>query len=192
MEKKDLTPAALLSLIRNSDKTAFEILYQHMWEPLFIFAMKRLGCEEDAEDAVQEVFTNLWNRRHQLKVHNTPEAYLFSAVRYEVINCVHASWQHPEKIEKIQDSMLFSMDNTMKYLLAKELNVLIDKEVQQLPAKMREIYLMGVEQHRSVSEIAAILHLSEQTIRNQLNLARGRIKTSLKHALPLLLLIISR
>ena len=54
---------------------------------------------------------------------------------------------------------------------------------------MREVYLLSLEQQTTVPEIARELSLSEQTVRNQLNTARERLKVSLKHAFVLILLL---
>jgi len=77
------------------------------------------------------------------------------------------------------------VDNAAETLQSKELQAIVNQEVQSLPEKMREVYLLYIEQHRSVADIARVLSLSEQTVRNQLGLARTRLKKSLQHAMLL-------
>ncbi|WEK36350.1 MAG: sigma-70 family RNA polymerase sigma factor [Candidatus Pseudobacter hemicellulosilyticus] len=176
----------LIGRIRQDDATAFEQLYTLMWEPLYVFALKRLGATADAEDVVQEVFTNIWLRRHSLQINATVEAYLFTAVRYQTINQLRRILQSPEKLDQVNEAILPSTEAAFRNLLARETAAIINREVEQLPGKMREIYLLSVEQNRSVAEIATGLELSEQTVRNQLNLARTRIRKSLRAAYMLL------
>lgn len=179
----ELTDAELLRRIQQDDVQAFETLYLRLWESLFIFAMKRLGSEDDAEDVVQEVFASLWARRHSLQIRDTFEGYLFSAVKYKVINQVAAMMQHPEKLEYVREALLPAVNNIAEDINFNELQGALQQEVRSLPAKMREIYLLYIEQHRSVADIATLLSLSEQTVRNQLGLARTRLKKSLQHAM---------
>jgi RNA polymerase sigma-70 factor (ECF subfamily) len=179
----ELTDAELLQRIQQDDVQAFEALYLRLWESLFIFAMKRLGSEDDAEDVVQEVFASLWARRHSLQIRDTFEGYLFSAVKYKVINQVAAMMQHPEKLEYVREALLPAVNNIAEDINFNELQGALQQEVKSLPAKMREIYLLYIEQHRSVADIATLLSLSEQTVRNQLGLARTRLKKSLQHAM---------
>lgn len=183
-----LTNTELLQRIQQNDVPAFEMLYLRLWEPLFIFAMKRLGSEDDAEDVVQEVFASLWAKRHSLQIRENFEGYIFSAVRYKVIDQVSAMLQNPMKLELVRESLLPVAHNPSETLLSKELQGFLSREIQSLPGKMREIYLLHVEQHRSVADIAQVLSLSKQTVRNQLGLAKDRLKKSLQHAMLFFLL----
>ncbi len=183
MHITELNDTALLQRIQQDDVLAFETLYLRLWEPLFVFAMKRLGAEDDAEDVVQEVFASLWSRRHTLQIKDSFEAYLFSAVKYKVISHVAAMLQNPEQLELVRESLLPVTDNVSEGVHFSELQLIVKQEVKSLPAKMREIYLLYIEQHRSVTDISRLLSLSEQTVRNQLGLARARLKKSLQHAL---------
>ncbi len=189
MNYQNLTVPELLGLVQTGDAAAFEALYRRMWEPMFVFAVKRLDSEADAEDVVQEVFANLWTRRQSIRVERSPEAYLFSAVRYKVIDRVKELLKSPDKIDYVHESLLPSLNSAWDSLLGKEASLLINEEVRQLPQKMREIYLLSIDQHYSIPEIATTLDLSAQTVRNQLNTARNRLKGSLKHAFLLFLLI---
>lgn len=186
MEIPDSTIADLLVRIRQDDPAAFESLYLQMWEPLFVFAMKRLESEPDAEDVVQNVFTAVWTRRHSLNISTTFKGYLFTAVKYQVVDRLHEMLQSPSGIEDVSQTILPELDDVLNGMLAKELQAIIDKEIDELPEKMRQIYLMNLEEHCTISQIAERLQISEQTVRNQLNTARHRMKASLKHALTLL------
>lgn len=184
----DLTDTELLQRIQQDDVHAFETLYLRLWEPLFVFAVKRLGSEDDAEDVVQEVFASLWARRHSLQIRDSFEGYLFSAVRYKVIDQAAAMLQNPAKLEFVEECLLPAVNNVSEGMHLNELQEVLKQEVSSLPDKMREIYLLYIEQHRSVTDIARVLSLSEQTVRNQLGLARGRLKKSLQHAMMFLFL----
>ena len=188
METPDATIADLLVRIQQDDPTAFESLYLQMWEPLFVFAMKRLQSEPDAEDVVQNVFATIWTRRHSLKISTTFKGYLFTAVKYSVLDKINEMLQRPSGIETVSQSILPEINDVLNPMLLKELQVLVDNEINQLPEKMRQVYLMSLEEHLSISQIAERLQLSEQTVRNQLNTARNRLKVSLRHALTLLFL----
>ncbi|TWI90949.1 RNA polymerase sigma factor [Chitinophaga japonensis] len=184
MSIAELTDMELLQRIQQDDALAFEMLYLRLWEQLFVFAMKRLGSEEDAADVVQEVFASLWARRHSLEIRGDNfKAYLFSAVKYKVINQVAAMLQNPQKLEQVRETLLPAVNNASEVVITKELETILKQEIQSLPGKMREVYLLYIEQHRTVADIAKSLSLSEQTVRNQLGLARKRLKKSLQHAM---------
>ena len=185
MEIPDSTITELLTRIRQDDPTAFEQLYLLMWEPLYVFAMRRLQSEADAEDVVQNVFATIWTRRQSINIHTTFKGYLFSSVKYQVLDRLKEMLQNPDAIDLVNQSILPTMDDVLNPILTKELQTIVDKEINDLPEKMRQIYLMKLEEHLSISQIAERLQLSEQTVRNQLSTARSRLKISLKHAFTL-------
>ncbi len=186
MEIPDVNIADLLIRIQQDDPAAFESLYLQMWEPLFVFAMKRLQSEPDAEDVVQNVFAAVWTRRHSLRINTGFSGYLFTAVKYQVLDRLNEMLHSPSGIEEVSQAILPELNDVMDTVLIKELQATIDKEIGELPEKMRQIYLMNLEEHCSISQIAERLQLSEQTVRNQLNTARQRLKVSLKNAMTLL------
>jgi RNA polymerase sigma factor (sigma-70 family) len=77
---------------------------------------------------------------------------------------------------------------TMDLLNEKELQHALSVAVNHLPAKMKEIYLLSRQQHKTIAEIAQELSLSEQTVKNQLSKALLRLRMHLKEAtvIPLL------
>ncbi|MNT82317.1 RNA polymerase sigma factor [compost metagenome] len=64
----------------------------------------------------------------------------------------------------------------------------IDKQVQSLPERLKEVYLLRKEEGLSIREIAGKLNISEQTVKNQLGLAVKRMRGALKETLIVILL----
>lgn len=77
----------LFALLREGDESAFEQIYKLYWTQLFNTAYKRLPEKEKCNDIIQNVFTDLWNRRATLDLDN-PSAYLHTAVRFQVLKQV--------------------------------------------------------------------------------------------------------
>src|SRR5262249_55453121 len=48
--------------IGRGDQTAFSALYDRLCGPLYSLALKMLGDAADAQDALQEVFVQIWSR----------------------------------------------------------------------------------------------------------------------------------
>ncbi|MNL66360.1 RNA polymerase sigma factor [compost metagenome] len=63
--------------------------------------------------------------------------------------------------------------------IKKELDVIINKEIDLMPARMKEIYCLQKEECLSIKEIAKKLSISEQTVKNQLQSATKRLKKSI-------------
>ncbi|CAL1517630.1 RNA polymerase sigma-70 factor [Chitinophaga sp. MM2321] len=181
MKYQYLTEAELLQLVAVDDAGAYEVLYNRYWQPLFLFAYKRLRHAAPSKDAVQDVFINLWKRRATLQLTASLRTYLFTAVRYEVLKNIAQS----QKTTGSDDMALLPLSEdaaTMDMLNEKELRSALAGAVDRLPEKMKEIYLLSRHYHKSIAEIAAELRISEQTVKNQLSKALLRLRVHLKDA----------
>lgn len=176
---KSLTDKALLKAA--DEQFAFRILYDRYWEPLYLKAYRRLHSEEDAQDVVQGVFISLWRNRRQVQVEDSLAPYLFTALKYSIIKVVY---------KKAQKGTLLplSVPDLEKYctgagteLELKELRSSIDNEVAGLPDRMREIYQLSRVKHLRNAEIAEMLNISEQTVKNTLSVTLKRLKSKLLH-----------
>ena len=78
-------PAALeqawVRKIREGNAQAFERLFSTYCGPLVHFAGRYVGDLAVAENIVQDVFVNVWNRREQLDPTAAIKAYLYTAVK---------------------------------------------------------------------------------------------------------------
>ncbi|HVI46660.1 MAG TPA: RNA polymerase sigma-70 factor [Chitinophaga sp.] len=181
MKYQYLTDTELLQLVARDDAAAYEILYNRYWEPLFLFAYKRLKFTSPAKDVVQDVFISLWKRRTTLQVTASLRTYLFTAVRYEVLRNIAQLEQGPV----CDDQALLHVPAeaaAADLLYEKELRYVLTDAIDKLPVKMKEIYVLSRQHHKSISEIASELALSEQTVKNQLSKALARLRMHLKEA----------
>ncbi len=74
------TDQEILLSLSQSDARAFDFLYQKFFPKLYAAAYKRLQNRELTEEVIQELFISLWERRKQLAINTTIEAYLFTSV----------------------------------------------------------------------------------------------------------------
>ena len=90
MEASNVTDAVLLERLGTGDQNAFQEIYQRYWYKLFQVARRKVIFEEDAEEIVQDIFVDLWERRERLLI-NDLSKFLFKAVKYQIldyINCL--------------------------------------------------------------------------------------------------------
>jgi len=166
-------------LINEDDKFAFSELYNRYWDKLFGAAYKRLKSVEAAEEIVQDIFTDIWLRRRELNIKSDLPVYLFSAVKYRVINYVHK--QAVKNSFEVKGAIVYSeLDNsTEETVIANDLKNRIEKNVQLLPDKCREVYQLSRDHYQSNKDIAKQLSISEKTVENQITKALKRLRTSL-------------
>jgi RNA polymerase sigma-70 factor (family 1) len=176
----EFSDGELLQSIKRDDTAAFEILYDRYWKALYLKACQRVDKDE-AKDIVQEVMLSLWRRRNAISADKDGELgrYLFTAIKYRVIS--HYAFNTAE----VKNAEVFDvLDNHTDALETKELKALIESAVNRLPARMQQIFRMSREDDHSIADIAKILNLSEQTVKNQLSEALKRLRTTLQSNTP--------
>lgn len=173
------TDTDLLDLMRSGDQLAFAEIYHRYKLILHHHAFTKLGDKAEAQDAIQEVFSNLWLKREALNITQNLSGYLYSSVRNYILNLIAR--------KEVQDKYIASMVHfsseknivTDHRVRENMLQQAIEKEIANLPAKMRQVFELSRKQHLSNKEIAAIMGTSEQTIKKQisntLKLLRSRL-----------------
>ena len=174
------TAEELLCRVKNNDPAAFELLYNRFWFKLFITAHKRLQSREESEEAVQTLFESLWRNRHKITVRTSLENYLFSAIRYIVLKLLYrrSAGAHPPAGN---GAHAFPDYSTEEAILANDLSLQIDKIVQSLPKKCRNVFELSRYEMKSHREIADILGISEKTVENHITKALRLIKLNLNY-----------
>src|SRR5690554_1148244 len=82
----ELTDQVLFDLIKSGDATAFKEIYNRYFDLLYIHAYKKLQDSGEAQDVVQEVFTNLWSKRGSILLRSNLLGYLYASVRNRIFN----------------------------------------------------------------------------------------------------------
>ncbi len=176
----------LSALLSSGDEVAFGEIYRRNWQGMYNAAYKRLKNEAQCEDLIQNIFTDLWERRDEIVIENLP-AYLHTAVRFQVIKY---SSRHlgPLPFLDTFETTLVSPVRTDDSLLENEVLNLVKLWIAALPEKRREIFLMHYNEDLSSARIAEALGISQKTVQNQLSTATNMLRARLARILLLSLL----
>ena len=178
-KKSSLLDSELVSAIKQDNEQAFYEIYIRYNSLLFIYAHRKLLDKEEAKDIVQEVFIYLWYNRATLPADLALSAYLYKAVLNKVLNV----YKHKDVLQRFaQDQLQQSIpeSNDTDFLIReKEIRAMIDKEIDAMPARMKEIYLLKKQYFLSTKAIAKELELSEHTVSTQLKRAAKMLKSRL-------------
>lgn len=162
------------------DAGAFEEIYNRHWFYLFISAEKRLKCREDAEEAVQSLFESLWRNRHKIKIRTSLENYLFAAIRYIVLRLAYQKRVQPQVFDQEVKNEMPDF-STEEAIVVHDLSQQIDKIVETLPRKCRQVFELSRYDMKTHNEIGALLGISEKTVENHITKALRLIKMNLNH-----------
>lgn len=170
------TDEELLSLIKESDVIAFRALYDRYWKQLLVKANYLLRSNQDAEDAVHDIFVDIWKRRTELVVENTFRTYVSAAINYTCLRKLA-----DRKVISLATGKHETVDfSTQQYLSLRDLQQQFNLALNDLPEKCRVIFRMSREQGLTDKQIAHELDLSLPTIRTQKHRALTKLKFSLE------------
>src|SRR5690606_22036688 len=151
------------------DEEMFSDLYDGYWERVFQYVIRILPDEDDAADVLQEPFVTVWEVRNQLAHVKSTKSYLFAMAR----NFAFKRFRERAKEADFSGQLVRYYSDTDESATAsvygKELSEWFDREVNRLPARMREVFVLSRKEHLSYKEIGERLNISDQTVKKQVS-----------------------
>lgn len=189
MQENQLTDLELWIAISDNDDTgAFNVLFTRYWSSIFTTSFSYLRDKEACHEVTHDIFLSIWLKRKQLKVENFSN-YLKASARY-----------HAYKFQKIQKAIplqycddletmnLVAVNDCDDQIRCSELENRIKHDVNDLPKRCAEIFILSRIEHLSNDEIARRLQISKRTVENQITHALHHLRISLKDLTVLYLL----
>jgi RNA polymerase sigma-70 factor (family 1) len=176
-KEQALEEQELLRRLSEGDEHAFNEVFSLFYQRISYMVVRLLGDAEDAKDILAEVFVKLWDRRTNFQSLAAMKAFLYVAARnrsldhlktkkrQEASRSGYAYWtDHPEEVSAL--------------VLDAELVVQLEREIQALPAKCREIVQLAYYEGLSSEQIAQQLGISLQTVWNQKTTAMKKLRAA--------------
>ncbi len=173
----------LFKLIKLNDAYAYKILYDRLFYVLFSHASHKLACREDEQDLTQDLFMNLWNKRAQIIIEEKVTNFLFVSLKNSIINYYIKTKKQNERHELYHYFKAHFEATTDRTIHKNELEKIIQNEIESLPLKMKQIYLLSRHQELSHKEIADLMSISELTVKKQVANALKILKKKINYVL---------
>lgn len=190
----DLVDKAIVQQVNKGSEQAFAELYKAYYAYLNAVAIYYLQDKEVAQEVVDDVFLNVWEKRENLifPIHY----YLVRSVQNGCLNYIRSQRALQTALDGHRDEVLFfleehilSTSTPLEDVELKETEAEIRRVVDNLPIKMRAVFEAYFYDGKSAEEIAEEMNLSVNTIRVQIKNALDKLKQSLKHLLFIIFFI---
>lgn len=184
------TEESLIEKVRSGNDAAFGQVFFTYYQPLSAYARTILKDSDEAEDMVQQVFINIWEKRQALVVHSSLKSLLYRSVHNACLNRIK---QRQVRSAHALETIQLHRHNlaTADHLQHKELQQTIEAAFGQLPEQCARIFRMSRFEQLKYHEIADRLGLSVKTVENQMGKALKLMREHLKDYLPGLIIILS-
>ncbi len=167
----------LLRRIAQKDPVALSLLYDQYNRLLFGLLISILKKKTEAEDILQEVFSNIWEKADQFDPdRGTGYTWIVSLTRNKGIDRLRS------KVYKEQKKQSTSLDNDDVYhpLYSSENNPLEDTILSDRADMVRNALQQISEKQRKVIEISYFSGLSQSEISEEYDIPLGTVKTRMR------------
>jgi RNA polymerase sigma-70 factor, ECF subfamily len=166
-------------MIQSLDKGSFEALFRAEFKGLTFFAHKYVKDIETAREIVQDSFISLWEKRESIDMSRPVKSYLTMIIHNKCQNHLRDNRKFNTDLLEIENLLEVSEIVHTDFLVQEELSAAIQKAIDELPEKCREIFLLNRYENLKYSEIATKLELSQKTVEAQMSKALQHMRLRL-------------
>ena len=177
----DLPDETLFALIKENDQKAFGEIYSRYWIYLTSSAAKHFPDWQKAEDMVQEILISLYNRRNTLEFSVSIRAYLSQALKFKIMNEFRSKAVRDAYQKTIHYLYAGSAQtNVYHECESKELACNINRSINSLPEKCRQVFMLSRSEDLSYKDISGHLGISVSTVEKHVSKALKVLRTSIE------------
>ncbi|NII29791.1 sigma-70 family RNA polymerase sigma factor [Pseudoflavitalea sp. X16] len=183
---------ALLRQLKAGDPAAFTALYRHHSESLYAGILRLVKISQVAEEMVQEIFTRIWHKRHELTIETSFAAYLHKAGQNQVIDFYRKLQRDRRLFNHFKAIATENYSHIEEQLTYSEKIVVLQKALDTLPPQQKKVYQLCKMEGFSYKAAASELGISPFTVKEYLTKARHTLKSYFQsHPDALLVLLLA-
>lgn len=179
----------LIKHLKKGNSLAYSYLVGLYFKELCNYATSLARDDFKSEDIVQNVIVRMWQQREKLNTNILIKNYLYKSVYNEFIDQyrkdLSISVLERKYIEVLDSFIEVKEENETKRLIT-----LVEKEIEQLPNKCKETFLLSKKNGLTYREIADYQNVSVNTVEKQMVKAFSILRKKLKDKMTSLLFIL--
>lgn len=154
------------------DARQFQLQILCYSDKLYRMARSILKDESRSQDAYQDLIMRLWEKRKQLKTIENRQAFVLTSMRNLCIDLLRGEQENGE----IPANAEYNAPNPHQLAEQSDTVHAISQMIDSLPEMQRNIIRMKDVEDIKISEIAEIMHISENAVTVNLSRARKKIR----------------
>ncbi|WP_281234952.1 RNA polymerase sigma factor [Flavobacterium gelatinilyticum] len=179
----------LIESLRNGDEKAYTYLIDTYHHKLCVYANSLVKNVYSAEDIVQNVFIKVWEQRTRLKTDHALKSFLYKLVYNEFIDLYRKNQSLFSLEKSYYDALNGIVQEEDSEAFQRVLNA-VNKEIQNLPPKCKEVFILSKKEGLTNIEIAEHLDVSIKTVEAQITKAFSILRTSLEEKVKSVLFLL--
>ncbi len=170
-------------LFKRGNEKAFEQLYNQYFIVLGSYGLRLNPNKNLVEDAIHDVFIDLWRRKEYLSEVENIKPYLFRALRNQLSRTLQKDiFEGSEDVNDFLDylSTLSTEQESIDAESTQQQRQSIQKALTNLSNRQAEVIHLRFYQGLSLDEVASIMQLPKQVVKNLLSKSYAVLRVSLK------------
>lgn len=163
-----MSDEALVSLLRDDQTSALREIFDRYHEPAYKIAFGVLRDGDVAKDLVQELFIDLWMRRHTVDIQSL-RPYINTAVRFKALALLRNGKLHARHLA-LMDRIRF-VNQTEEAINIRELDESLRQALSELAPRCKEVFELSRFENLSHKQIAGRLGITPKTVEVQIHKA---------------------
>ena len=158
-------------------KQEFERLFKDNYPHMYRMAFSMVENVDDAKEAVQQVFAQVWKRKPQI-ANDSIRGYLLTATRNQCLHMLRSRQLQQQLEEELQRDTAASESEKREELL-KQLQQVID---DNLTEQDRRVLSLHYDEEMTYEETAMVLGISASAVNKHITHSLAKIRSTLKIA----------
>lgn len=178
---RQMADREMIARVGRGDQKAFSVLYDRLSGPLYSLALRMLGDAADAQEALQDVFVQIWSRAES---YDPEESSVFSwsvlLTRSRVIDRLRARGRRLRVVTAagdVEETLIETADASTAESAADT----VDKNEEA--ARVRSMLNNLPSEQREAIELAFFTDLTHQEISTRLGQPLGTVKARIRRGL---------
>jgi len=182
--------AELLAGLKAGEAMAFERIFRLYWSDCYQLAFSIIHETEPAEEAVQDVFINIWKNRENMRIDKI-SPYLYAATKQNILKYIRSKASYNKHLEYYRRFCDVCSNTTEHEVSHNELRQLFAEATLHLNKKTKEIFRLSRMEGFSNSEISKRMNITEKAVEYHITQSLRFLKRRLKDFLIALLVSFS-
>lgn len=169
---------SLITQIREGNTIAFKQLFDKHYRPLCVYLMNFTNSKDTAEEIVQIVFVDFWNKRDIINVHTSVKSYLYKMAYHQFLMSLRKKNKENTVLEELKYKLL-QHNNTPTAQELENKYTRLQAIINDLPKRSQDVLKLKMEGLK-YKDIAETLNLSVKTVESQMRIAFIKIREAYK------------
>ncbi len=150
------------------DTAAFAQIHAALFEGLYNYAYKLLNDDALADDAIQELFIKIWQKRSSIGAVEKVKPFFFTSLRRHILNQLRDIKSKQLKINAVPEPEIeFSQEEV---IIKKEDDTGRKEKILQilntLPERQREVIYLHFFEDMPLAQVAEVMSVNYQSVQN--------------------------